>query len=734
MAQPVPYQWFFRKWVDPDWYYYEIDATDAVFENISETPLDRAPEGWADTEVVVERGFVYYGMLTSYTTPLKFLKDGAHILRYLMFTYGSEAQVQLLLKKFNPDSGVYAYETFFAEDIDIGKAVSEFDYVLASAIEGGFAAKLKAREDTEYEYDLEANADVEYVKHDGLELQAKLNYGGIPNNNIGGYVYPELFWIDTEGSNITLNPISQSTTSAPTRFLENNSGSSQDIDITLDFNVSIYIDSSVLTNSYFHIDIREVVISTSTLTTTHNLYASVYAHVPNTTHSYIDTATITLTVPTDTRLEITYRVWNPSSTSYLLPSLAYTLISISETMGVYFVNRFEETYVPTLKLKKAFDLVVQSIAEDATITVTSSLIESAMNNEHFITSGDGLRSLSGSKIKLSFKTLFEFLNKTFCAACWYNADTNTFYIESRDDVFVNTVNPDFTLMESVVNFKAYQFTQETFNNLKIGGGVFNFDAKGADDKEITNGKDDFTATSNWLTPVVKIKKDADYVSPIKYSPYAIEFVRINLEGKELADASSDNELYMMHCEDSISDSYVIPSTGVTIDYRLLFRTPILVGTWEIENVFSPETIYNIIYSPARSIYRNGKYFRSLFKYNDGDNFKFQLSGKNNVGNLKMITKTGGFVDYDEGTDIAISTLCADGAELFFPAIFEFETKEVINLYQFIKDNPFNTLEFPYNGNNYRGFILEAHSTPTKRGKTKLRLLAAPDTTITDLIS
>ena len=202
MAQPKPYNYYLRKWDGIDWYYYEIVAG-ALFENISIVELQRAPDGWKDNKISFERGFTYFSLFTAFSTPLKFIKDGAQILRNLMFNHGIEANVQILIEKLNVST--YLYETWFAADLDMSKSTSEFDYVITNAIEGGFVAKLKAREDTPYEIDLEDNADVEYVEHDGRELQSKLLYTAVTSSE-SDLIYDEipiLSWYITEGTNVS---------------------------------------------------------------------------------------------------------------------------------------------------------------------------------------------------------------------------------------------------------------------------------------------------------------------------------------------------------------------------------------------------------------------------------------------------------------------------------------------------------------------------------------------------
>lgn len=104
----------------------------------------------------------------------KICKDGAQILRHLHYTSGIEAICEIWVEKFNPST--YAYETFFKADLDFSTMVDEYDFVSVAIMENGFPAKLKAREDIEYEIDIAENAAVQYIKHDGIILQSKLNF------------------------------------------------------------------------------------------------------------------------------------------------------------------------------------------------------------------------------------------------------------------------------------------------------------------------------------------------------------------------------------------------------------------------------------------------------------------------------------------------------------------------------------------------------------------------------
>ena len=458
----------------------------------------------------------------------------------------------------------------------------------------------------------------------------------------------------------------------------------------------------------------------------------------------ISLTNITATIPLESGhyLILGHGLATSAGSSVFLSPSAFGTFGMNVELSAYFVNNYESTYHPTLKAVDVMRYLIDEIGKnnlgqpDQTPTFQDHTIESRFPNQIVITSGDGLRNLGGSKLKISFSDLFKFLNTKFGVAFYYDKTTNTCHLQDKTNVFINSQGAGYGNIGSVNNLKITPFTSEAFVNLKIGDKKQSYDQRGSNDTEITNGKDEFNTETSRLSPLIRINATADYISPIRCDMYGIEFVRVNLQNKSISDSSSDNDVFAIHKNEDSSgnfDKYVSGTGLVSTPYYLLYRTPIVAGTWEIQNIFSPETAYNILFSPLRSLYRNGAYFRSLLKLNDSDSLNFQLSGMNNVGNLKMITLTNGAIDFNEGGAVQISDLCPDEDVLFQPVIFEFETKEVINLYNLIEDNPYSYVTFTYLDNQYAGFIISAKSKPVIRGTTQFKLLAAPHINLTNLI-
>ena len=740
MAQPKTFR-FYLRYNDSGTYKYYYVSGGSVLTTTTQTQLSRAPLGWKDCEVGWERGFTYFGLFTNYTTPLKFIKDGAMILRSRSYVVGGgiESKLELFVEKFNPST--YAYETFFTGDLDMSQSVDEFNYVTANIMESGFPTKFKANESTPYEYDIDGNPDVQYVYHDGIELQAKGLWTGaavgmIPLPAISSY-YPYLSNYQIEGTNLFFNFGEQDGSSY--FVIENNQSTSKDVDLSCDYNINIFVDGGVPYDSYLRFEYREYTISTGVFTgTTYAIENSSSPQSAGSSQTYLGSTAQTVTLGAGKGLAVTVRMEVTFVPGYV-GTASFTATTIGLEMSAAFTNRYDPTYVPCLYVFDVLSYLIQSIGADNDgtampyLSVDSSLLSTDYLNELVITSGDGLRRLTGSKLKITFTDLYKFLDSKFGVCFYYDSSSTTCYLEKKGSVFINSVSTTYPLISSCAKMRVTPFIQEAFNNLKIGSGTFTYDQKGNDVKEITNGKDEFNNTTEWNTPLVRVKKTADYVSPIRCDMYGIEFTRINESGKTISDAESDNEVFAMHVNADNSATYYDAVANVTINYHTLYRQTILVGTWEIENIYSPESAYNILFSPKRSMIRNGPYFRSLLKFNDNDYINFQVSGKNNAFSLKMITYSGGVADYNEGENILVSALCESGTLLFQPVILEFETKEQINLYNLIESDKYRYIEVIHLGNSYYGFLISVKSKPAKRGVTQFKLLATAGTDLSQLI-
>lgn len=739
-VMPVPYKYYLRgNPTGTSLRYYYIDSNGDVADTTTPTELPSLPDGWEGLEVVWERGFTYYGLFTNYTTPLKFNKGNAKIIRHLLYNYGVQASCELVIKKFNPESGIFDYEDFFAEMLDFGTLQDEKDFVTVGIMEGGFPAKLKAREGNEYNIDLWNNPNLEWMLNDGIPLQAKLLFKTFSLSFATGVdsfsLCPQIAYIDTEGTNFTLKPFDIDSVSTATNFILEANGAALDCKFSVNgvFESEINVSGS---SGDFCIGVL-FVNSSGTILSRNDIYRHPTAQASNSTQTYTINAFDTFTLPAGSGA-ILCCYYRNHTTNAIINSVVgnWQLNSSIADIGVYFENRYEPKYIPVLKAKHLFTELINKISDnDTSITATSDFLD---NLDVYITSGDGLKFLPNCIITTSLTDFFKFINTHFGASLFFNKVTQTISLEPKELVYDYTSTIPYTI-NSVNNVSIKPFTQDTFAELKIGQKSYtNNDT--SQYLEVTNGKDEFNLELGFTTPFTRITTKADYISPYRCDIYGIELVRINLDGKEFADYKSDNEVFAFHLDPDDTNTYtfdipiIIGSTSVsTINYHLLFREPIVVGTWEINNIYSPETVYNVLFSPKRMMLNNGTYFKSLFYFNQNDDFIYTSSAKFKALAQYFETVENGTTTIAERDDQNIGGLCVDGTELFIPIVVEFETIEPINVYSLIRDYPYYALEFVYNNISYWGFILGVSSRPVIRGKSKFKVLLTRDNNPQDLI-
>ena len=126
MIFPNDYVFYIKDGSD---YLYVDTVTGIVSTSLTAEPLVYAPEDWREVSISFERGWNYYSLFRLYTTPFKFVKDGATILRWGYYlSLGVEKNLTLVIKKFNRLASVMDYEDFLEKQ----EKLKKFDGCLKS--------------------------------------------------------------------------------------------------------------------------------------------------------------------------------------------------------------------------------------------------------------------------------------------------------------------------------------------------------------------------------------------------------------------------------------------------------------------------------------------------------------------------------------------------------------------------------------------------------------------------
>lgn len=729
MSMPKKYKHYFRFFDGIDWYYYTIDSSGNLFADINVTELKRAPDGWMEYVLGWERGFQYMGIFRSYALPMKLYKDAAKILRSLFYTYGIEAKCELLVEMRSDVD--WSYSTLFKGDLDFTKFEDKYDHVVIPINEAGFTSKLKARESTMYEYPIEADPYVKYVKVPSINLQSTLNFvvpDSVQLQAFGAGIYPRFTYYGTEGTNLELTsydvaPPSQS------YFLRNRSAQTFNVDIKTKIRVKITTPGGNSNNGFFHLYRTLFNTNTAGVVTSSAgsvaIYSNATPHVPGTMVEYVIDQTDSFTIAPLQIVEYSFEMYLSGGGSSASDGFESTFTT--GELKVYHVGATASQYVPALPAYRVYQLLIGSIGEDPLISVYSDILTVTNNNEDYITCGDAVRSLEGAVLKTCFRDFYEFFRSTSSASFWYDRTANSVNLEGMESVFDQTEVLD---IGEAKECDIIPFTEQTFVNLKIGGPY-----KTLDD---VNGKDAVNMTSEFLSPVTRLTAEKNMVSNYVTEMYDIVLTIQNLSNKETTDSDSDNDVMVLHANSTVDGTFTLEPSGTITDYYDVYKKAINLTAgasyWEIQNVFSPESLFNIKYTPARRVLNNGRYFRSLLWFNDSDYLKFQTSSKSKANDDKMITLEGVTPDViDEGADIQISDLCPPDQLLFYPYLYRVVAKEEVDIYSVIESGPYKYIKFKWLGVTRTMFIMDGSIKPTMRSECTFKGLSTPLQSPTTLI-
>lgn len=720
---PLPkYQYYLRYDDSGTWKYYTVTAG-VVGTTTTATPISFAPKNWETARREWERGFTYYGIFTKFTGQLEFVKDGAQILRHVYYTYGVEGECQLLIKRFDNSLAVFDYADDYTGDIDFTRMIDRVNFFAVEVTQSGFVSKLSAREDTPYTYDIRNNAERIWIKMHGIPLQYRCKWTATTTEvftfTSGGNAideYPQLRFYTEEGTNVTMAILESDASMTPNPqddFIRNVSINTVDVVVRVH---GTYTVTDGIAGHTFTVRLIEH-SAPHTSFTTHTVYAHPSTHVPGTSTYTID-ETITISLVSNHSLALGHYMDGTTNSNW---SATCNIITEADLNG----NTIPTTYIPGLRIGTVNNYLMQSIG-DNDINDSSTLLNVTHYDKVYV-SGDSVRNLPNSLIKLSFKDHFNFINDFQGCALMYTESTNIAALELKARVYdANSIGD----LGEVTDLEVTPWTDEMFTTLKVGYRKQTYDE--------VNGKDEFNDEVTFLSPCVRARGNKDYVSPIRTDMYGVELHRLNLSGKELTDADQDNDVWCLHIETASAGTVPLGEDGYGEDYFELFRTTIdetgagvNANYWSIQNIYSPETAFNITFSPKRCIERNAAWYAALLHNLDAENLIFQSGNKTNSDNQKMVTISGvALTTVDEQLNIPISSL---GTPMFKPVKMKCKIINPIDIDTIIAANPYGYFDFTWNGNTYKGHIIRAVDNGGQYQGQDIEMMATNTTNLLNLI-
>jgi len=618
-----------------------VDINGMIQTSNVPVPLKFSPGGWMDTELKFSRSEHYYGINRSYSIPLKFVGDGAAILRHLFYTgRGIEQLVQLVVLRWQPSDMTLPDGTFRPGDswylyykgvIDLPKMKDKVqEGVEVNVMEGGVVQLLKAYENAVFKIPCDGSIPQNIkVNVDGILLNDVFHYSFLnakPQQS-GVLVIPAVFQ-GNDGDNIGIihnDPTMEQPTGAGLTYFQ----SSQNFLFSSIFGTTVRLTGSIVVQA----DWRQP--STFYLYTTTNESQPVGSGVNRAKGLVLNQDPPTSGVndyfiPNKSQVTVTgEQIFNFDITQTLGPGenlfllffnqfASYPVTIVGGNFDISFSSRYQASRVWGITAWDLFQLIIGQINQLASnflqtfnYGAVSSYLQEKLNWVY--TSGDALRASTdpnyfqyynnktqnvanpnaqqynqfqsiGPVIKISLRELFDDLNPVGNASLSnikIAGQPEAIFFERKE--FVYDTSEITMVLGEVADFEIEPYYEAFFNWLRIGWPNPQLDQK--------QGKFAWNTTAQWQLPIKTVPKVMDIVSKANADPYLIEYTRFNPTGAiSTTNNDNDNSRFLLNVDFSsfILDFYsaiftsVIQNTSnpANTNYELTFNV-------NMQGIFAP---------------------------------------------------------------------------------------------------------------------------------------------------
>lgn len=671
-------------------------------------PLPVTPDGWQGKTIKYGRNTRYWSVFRTFTTPLKYVKQAALIVRDRWIRSGSEDKLYQVIHRLDKSFlGGWKHKFFYKGQLDLSKVKDSDNNIAVNIMEGGLSKFINANENTEYELDINVPDAVD-IKHDGLELSKQGAFSlvqdfEIKKSDTSTNIFLPVIFINEEGkaSGITFSDqeiqsvgglsfndkINQTNTLADT--------SADTSPIVCEIVGTIKFECTV--NSV-PLGFRARFLTSGLTIPTQDAY-QIFGLIPVAGSSYTFNISTTITMQPNEKLHLEGIFFGGITGSI---DIGIRFLEGTEFF-IKFKNRYKTTFIKGLRPAYVAQKLIDKMTGGG-YAFNSTLLSTEWENL-LLTSGDAIRGFADAKLKISWADFYDSYNVPCNLSSGIRSQAS--YIEKKENAFQANILQDLGRVSKMDPESATEFQ---YNVVKIGYPDSN--------TEDVNGRDEFNVTVVYTSPITSNNKTLDLVSKIIASMYEIELTRINLDGKTTTDDENDSRSFFLHVEKTAT-----AGTGdePAIYYKLL--RPVYDS---VTGLISPSTAFNMELHPELCLRRHGNFLRSVFYWQDSKDLVRETSKKNDK---VVVIKAG--QTYIGNKNIRISTL--DPA-LFIPIIFKVEGPMPMSIIDTMDAGPDGTFSFLYGDDTYYGFPMEVGIQPATRATQETTLLCSPQTNINQLIT
>lgn len=499
----------------------------------SHKALRYAPEGWQDIEVKMPRNTKYLGLERNFTSSYKFVKDGAAIIRYLLFNQtqrGIASKLNLIVLKWDTITGVH--EPYFISEVDLSEAVDDPKTgVTCNLIQGGAVKSIKTNDTVIYEIPCNAtNANAVQVKFDGIDLFDTYNYKIVEQDLPGLDQAISIVFINNEGDSVGVIHASEFLEPLVSGDFDGYATDSSNYLFSCAQATIPIISGSI---KFFPKEPEDAVIPFSVVVWLQTQFQRIdllgerdvlFPAVAGTDYPFSTPITLV-----------------PGEKVFLLVGCvveAPHVIQMLETsLKIEFTTRVPETTNYTLKPFDLFTALVEKIT-DGKYKCDSSLLKEKWYL--LAIAGDSLRGIATATIKSSFADFFQSYGTILGAAIGVRQSDQCILFEKKEYFFDNESEIiDLGEVEGLELSIAKEFL---FNIANVGYPDQNYQER--------NGRNEFNSTQNYTLPQNRVVAALDLISKYRADPYGIEFIRFELFNKQTTDNVGDNNVFIVNVQES----------------------------------------------------------------------------------------------------------------------------------------------------------------------------------------
>lgn len=639
------------------------------------------PEGWDTSDKEYARHKKYKGVITKFSNSLRFVEDGADYINYIRDTYDVNAEIWLKREERHPYTDVWTLD--YDGVLDLSTWEMQDFAVKVKFNSSGLETEIKARESEKVEIERNTSLDghkisplsTHNIGFEGRNIFIQTNFESDNTSTVSTSISGNGFNYKTECNVFPLKFLSKSELfhePVVGQFNINNPNASHIFYGHSDREKRMYIKMNggftIVTRKKDDVSvpfIRLVLVHYSggsdyTIKGKDIIYEDINPHswgsrnVVFSFDKYFD-------LKEGDSLGLFFWVGGDMGTSWRKGHFSHEYINTSINLDIQEDSFFEPTSSKIILAHELGERLLEIITGRKGVFYSEYLGRKELGYEkdgegslkgyscgHWLRGFDKLPINDSNKYKpftTSFKDYLEDLMVTENVGMGIEkiGFKERVVIRPIEDFYVDYVT--IKLPYQVSNVKRKSANKHYYSSILIGC------EKGWENEEAM-GLDEYNTQSNFFTPIVRVKNEFKQLTKYIYASYAGEFIR----RKPKSDYPN---------LDHRNDKAIFPF-ALKRDYGYFS-----LRKWqddfdsEPKGVYSPETAYNLKYSPVNLLLKHGRTIASSLKRHLKDYLRFGSS----EGNSGLKTKQKNKKEFTENGDV----LCSDlGVPYHLPEEIEFE--------------------------------------------------------------